>query len=70
MFDGQFVSAQLMDFLPRREFNDCVERYGVKANNSREIKECKQPGCWNRNCSHHRHDRKNFMLNRRSKLAQ
>lgn len=28
MFDGQFVFAQLMDFLPRREFNACVERYG------------------------------------------
>ena len=28
MFDGHFVFAQLMDFLPRREFNACVERYG------------------------------------------
>ena len=28
MFEGQFVFAQLMDFLPRREFNACVERYG------------------------------------------
>jgi hypothetical protein len=28
VFDGQFVFAQLMDFLPRHEFNDCVERYG------------------------------------------
>ena len=27
MFDGQFVFSQLMDFLPRREFNACVERY-------------------------------------------
>lgn len=27
MFDGQFVFAQLLDFLPRREFNDCVSRY-------------------------------------------
>ena len=27
MFDGQFVFSQLMHFLPRREFNDCVERY-------------------------------------------
>ena len=26
MFDGQFVFTQLMDFLPRREFNACVER--------------------------------------------
>lgn len=28
MFDGQFVFSQLMDFLPRREFNACVDRYG------------------------------------------
>lgn len=28
MFDGRFVFAQLMDFLPRREFSACVERYG------------------------------------------
>ena len=28
MFEGQFVFAQLMDFLPRREFNNCVIRYG------------------------------------------
>jgi hypothetical protein len=28
VFEGQFVFAQLMDFLPRREFNGCVERYG------------------------------------------
>ena len=28
MFDGQFVFAQLLDFLPRRDFNACVERYG------------------------------------------
>lgn len=28
MLEGQFVFAQLMDFLPRREFNYCVERYG------------------------------------------
>jgi hypothetical protein len=27
VFDGQFVFAQLMDFLPRREFNECVNRY-------------------------------------------
>ena len=27
MFDGQFVFAQLMDFLPRREFNACVNKY-------------------------------------------
>ena len=27
MFDGQFVFAQLLDFLPRRDFNACVERY-------------------------------------------
>jgi transposase len=27
VFDGQFVFSQLMDFLPRREFNACVERY-------------------------------------------
>lgn len=28
MFEGQFVFSQLMDFVPRREFNDCVSRYG------------------------------------------
>jgi hypothetical protein len=28
VFDGQFVLTQLLDFLPRREFNACVERYG------------------------------------------
>lgn len=28
MFDGQFVFAQLMEFLSRRDFNACVERYG------------------------------------------
>jgi Domain of unknown function (DUF4372)/Transposase DDE domain len=28
VFDGQIVFAQLMDFLPRREFNACVEKYG------------------------------------------
>jgi Domain of unknown function (DUF4372)/Transposase DDE domain len=27
MFDGQFVFAQLMDFLPRHDFNKCVRRY-------------------------------------------
>ena len=27
MFEGQFVFAQLLDFLPRREFNACVNRY-------------------------------------------
>jgi len=27
VFDGQFVFAQLMDFLPRREFNACVNKY-------------------------------------------
>ena len=27
MFEGQFVFAQLMEFLPRREFNACVSRY-------------------------------------------
>ena len=27
MFDGQFVFSQLVDFLPRRDFNACVERY-------------------------------------------
>jgi len=27
VFDGPFVFAQLMDFLPRREFNACVEKY-------------------------------------------
>ncbi len=28
MLDGRFVFAQLMDFLPRRDFNACVARYG------------------------------------------
>jgi hypothetical protein len=28
VLDGQFVFSQLMDFLPRREFNACVARYG------------------------------------------
>jgi Transposase DDE domain/Domain of unknown function (DUF4372) len=28
VFDGQFVFAQLMQFLPRRDFNACVARYG------------------------------------------
>ena len=28
MFDGQFVLAQLMEFLPRRALRACVERYG------------------------------------------
>ncbi len=28
MLEGQFVFSQLMEFLPRREFGDCVERYG------------------------------------------
>ena len=27
MFDGQFVFSQLMEFLPRRDFNACVSRY-------------------------------------------
>lgn len=27
MFDGQFVFAQLMEFLPRHDFNKCVRRY-------------------------------------------
>ncbi len=27
MLEGHFVFSQLMDFLPRREFNDCVSRY-------------------------------------------
>ena len=27
MFDGQFVFSQLVDFLPRRDFSACVERY-------------------------------------------
>ena len=27
MFDGQLVFAQLMNFLPRREFNTCVDKY-------------------------------------------
>ncbi len=27
MFDGQFVFSQVLDFLPRRDFNVCVERY-------------------------------------------
>jgi hypothetical protein len=28
VFDGKFVFSQLMDFLPRREFNACVSKYG------------------------------------------
>lgn len=28
MYSGQMVFAQLMDFLPRHEFNRCVRRYG------------------------------------------
>jgi hypothetical protein len=28
VFDGQFVFTQLMDFLPRREFTACVNKYG------------------------------------------
>jgi IS4 transposase len=28
VFDGQFVFSQLLDFLPRRDFDACVERYG------------------------------------------
>ncbi len=28
MFSGQMVFAQLMEFLPRHEFNTCVRRYG------------------------------------------
>src|SRR5262245_11543 len=28
MYSGQFVFAQLMEFLPRREFDACVRRYG------------------------------------------
>jgi hypothetical protein len=28
VLEGQFVFSQLMDFLPRREFNACVECYG------------------------------------------
>jgi hypothetical protein len=27
VFDGQFVFTQLMNFLPRREFNACVDKY-------------------------------------------
>lgn len=27
MYSGQMVFSQLMDFLPRHEFNDCVQRY-------------------------------------------
>jgi hypothetical protein len=27
VFDGPLVFAQLMDFLPRREFNACVDKY-------------------------------------------
>jgi hypothetical protein len=28
VYEGQLVFAQLMGFLPRREFNECVSRYG------------------------------------------
>jgi hypothetical protein len=27
VFDGPLVFAQLMDFLPRRDFNACVDKY-------------------------------------------
>ena len=29
MFDGPLVFAQLMDFLPRREFNACVDNFAA-----------------------------------------
>jgi hypothetical protein len=28
VYEGQFVFAQLMEFVPRREFNECVAKYG------------------------------------------
>ena len=28
MYSGQVVFAQVMEFLPRHEFNSCVRRYG------------------------------------------
>lgn len=28
MFEGQFVFSQLLEFLPRREFNACISKYG------------------------------------------
>lgn len=28
MFEGQFVFSQLLEFLPRREFNACINKYG------------------------------------------
>jgi len=33
MHDGQLVFAQLMDFLPRHEFNKCVRRYRGNSRN-------------------------------------
>ncbi len=27
MFNGQYIFSQIMDFIPRRQFNDCVQRY-------------------------------------------
>jgi len=33
MHDGQFTVAQLMDFLPRHEFNKCVRRYRGNSRN-------------------------------------
>jgi hypothetical protein len=33
MHDGQFIVAQLMDFLPRHEFNKCVRRYRGNSRN-------------------------------------
>lgn len=33
MHDGQFIFAQLMDFLPRHEFNKCVRRYRGNSRN-------------------------------------
>jgi hypothetical protein len=33
MHDGRFIFAQLMDFLPRHEFNQCVRRYRGNSRN-------------------------------------
>jgi hypothetical protein len=33
MHDGRFIFAQLMDFLPRHEFNNCVRRYRGNSRN-------------------------------------
>ena len=33
MYEGQIIFAQLMDYLPREVFDDCVKQYGGNYNN-------------------------------------